>query len=251
MKNVFFVLGLLAACTVFAAADDMVLSFSTPGVDRYADGTKVLDGESYALIWTADGATFDGLTSECLPVSESNRLVIVASLAKFWKCPVTVLEISAEDAKQYEKGTFALYLLDTRVKGADGKVSLASYVNGRPQVVNSFGVSDADGNSVASASGVAGSINGASAVKLGAVGVYSQIDSPVITAMKIEGATIRLEVKGMSKAADYFVVPGVAPGSFAPAMDAQADGDGFIFEKPESPATFYKVIGVRKFAPAK
>lgn len=247
MNKYISLIGALLCATLFGAADDMVLSFSTPGVDRYADGTKVLEGESYALVWTADGATFEGLTSECLPVSESNKLVVVASLAKQWKCPVTVLEISAEDAKQYEKGTFALYLLDTRVKGSDGKVSLASYVNGRPQVVNSFGVSDADGNSVASASGVAGSINGVSAVKLGAVGVYSQIDPPAITAMKIGEATIRLEVKGMSMAADYFVVPGVAPGSFAPMMNADRDEEGFTFDKPGVPAQFYKVIGVRKF----
>lgn len=238
--------GMLLVGNAFAAADDMVLSFSTPGVDRYADGSRVREGESYALVWTAKGATFGGLTAECGPVAETDKLVLVASLAKRGRCPVTVLEISAEDAKQYENGTFALYLLDTRMNGADGKVAVATYVNGRPQVVNLFGASDADANGVAVAAGVAGSINGASAVKLGEVGVYSEIEPPVITALKIEGATIRLEVKGMSKAADYFVVPGDTPGSFAPAMNAQADDDGFTFEKPETPATFYKVIGVRK-----
>ena len=58
--------------------------------------------------------------------------------------------------------------------------------------------------------------NNATTVKLGEVGVYSEIEPPTITAMKIEGAAIRLEVKGMSEAADYFVVSGCTPGASAP-----------------------------------
>ena len=155
MNKYIALIGALLCATLFGAADDMVLSFSTPGVDRYADGRRVKDGESYALVWTAEGAEFKGLTSACEPVAETDRIVMVAPLAKGGKCPVTVLEI--------------------------------------------------------------------------------------------EGAAIRLEVKGMSEAADYFVVPGDTPGNFASAMDAKADAEGFTFEKPETPAAFYKVIGVRKF----
>lgn len=252
MKKLAFVFGLMAACAAFGAVDDMVLSFSTPGTDRYGDGTMVRDGESYALVWTAKGATFGGLSSECRTILPTDKLVMVASLAKFGRCPVTVLEIAAEDAKQYQGGTFALYLLDTRVKGANGKVALATYVDGLPKVVNALGAADAGSLGVGSGEVVAGHLNGVASVRLGEVGVYSQIEAPTITAIAIEGATIRLEVKGMSGAADYFVVPGSAPGSFAPAMDAKADGNGFTFEKPEdSDATFYKVIGVRKFDAAK
>ena len=251
MKKVFFAFVLLASCAVFAAADDMVLSFSTPGTDRYADGSRVKDGESYALVWTAEGSEFKGLTSACEPVAETDRIVMVAPLAKGGKCPVTVLEIAASEADQYKKGVFSLYLLDTRTKGSDGKTVLASYVNGRPQIVNSFGLSDADGSGINSGEVIAGSLVGASAVRLGEVGVYSEIEPPTITAMKIEGATIRLEVKGMSGAADYFVVPGDTPGSFTSAIDADHDEEGFTFEKPENPATFYKVIGVRNFDAAK
>ena len=157
-------IGALLCATLFGAADDMVLSFSTPGVDRYADGRRVKDGESYALVWTAEGATFGGLKSDCEPVAETDRIVMVAPLAKGGKCPVTVLEIAASEADQYKKGEFSLYLLDTRTKGADGKVTLASYVNGRPRVVNSFGLSDADGSGIDAGEVIAGSIVGASAV---------------------------------------------------------------------------------------
>lgn len=245
----------IAVCTSvfassFGAANDTVLSFSTPGPDRYADGSKVLNGESYALVWTADGATFGGLSSECRTLLATDKLVLVAPLAKYWKCPVTIIEISAADAAQYEGGSFALYLLDTRVRGSDGKISLAAYKDGRPQVVNSLGAADAE-DAVASADGVAGSIRTLSSVKLGAVGVYTEIERPTIAAMKIDGAKIKLEVKGTSPAADYYVVPGGTPASFSSALNAtlekKEDSAVFTFEKPEEPAEFYKVIGVRKF----
>ena len=234
------------------AVNDTVLSFSTTGVDRYADGSRVREGESYALVWTANGATFGGLTAECQPVAETDRLVLVAPLARRGRCPVTVVEIAADDALQYDGGTFALYLLDTRTKGADGRVVLAGYVNGLPKVVNSIGATDAAGKDLTSVEGVATGINAATAVKLGEVGVYSQIEAPQITAIEIKGAQIRLQVEGMSDAAEYFVVPGITPGSFAPALNAQADANGFTFEKPkDQDSTFYKVIGVRKFDAAK
>ena len=249
MNKLVLIVGIMFTAVAFGAANDMVLSFSTSGVDRYADGSRVREGESYALVWTARNAEFGGFTDGCRPVKDTDRLVMVAPLAKRGRCPVTVIEIAAAEAAQYEGGTFALYLLDTRVKGADGKVTLAAYVNGLPGVVNSAGASGANAGDVAAVKGVAGAMSSAGAVRLGEVGVYTEIESPVITGIKIEGATIKLEVKGMSEAADYFVVPGSAPGAFAPAMNAKADAEGFTFEKPkDGPAAFYKVIGVRKFA---
>ena len=247
MKKLVFLFAMAVAVAAFGAADDMLISFSTPGIDKYADGTRVKAGESYALIWTKDGATFGGLTDKCVPVADTDKIVMVAPLAKRGRCPLTVVEIAAEESKQYQDGTFSLYLLDTRTKGADGKVKAASYVNGFPQVVNSVGRTDADGSGVQLGERAKNTMYGASAVQLADVGVYTEICNPQITAIKVEGAKIRLEVKDMSEAADYFVVPGATPGNFAPAMNATADKTGFTFDKPKEPATFYKVIGVRKF----
>ena len=42
-------------------------SSSATGVSLFADGTTVLDGECYALVWTADGATFGGIAAEVTP----------------------------------------------------------------------------------------------------------------------------------------------------------------------------------------
>lgn len=249
MNKIICCFTMLFALVAFGAANDTVVSFSTPGIDRYADGSRVRKGESYALIWTKNGATFGGLTSGCLPKLETDKVVMVAPLATRGRCPVTVVEIDANDAAQYAGGTFSLYLLDTRVKGADGKVSLAQYANGLPQVVNSFGLSAGSTKDFAVVNGVDGGMTDGASVQLGDVGVYTEIASPEITAMKIEGATIKIKVEGMDKAAKYFVVPGSTPSKFAPALSTQPDSNGvFAFPKPKDDSVqVYKVIGVRNF----
>ena len=105
----------LFCSTLFAAQDDTLLTFSTPGPDKYADGSAVLNGESYAVVWTKDGATFGGLTAEGTVISENDKLVFIAPIAKDAHCPLSVLSISAGAMAQYENGSFSLYLLDTRV----------------------------------------------------------------------------------------------------------------------------------------
>lgn len=249
MKKILIAFALMAGLfQAFAAADDMIISFSTPGIDRYADGRRVMSGESYALVWTAKGATFGGLSSECVPLSATDKLVMVAPLAKRGRCPVTVVEIAASEASQYLNGTFSLYLLDTRTKGADGKVSISGYVNGLPQVVNSFGLANADGSGISAGSGISGNMYAGAPVNLADVGVYTEIEAPQITAIKVLGARIRLEVKGMSATADYFVVPAdILPGNAAPVMNSTVDAEGITFDAPEEPTAFFKVIGVRKF----
>ena len=56
MKRLTMMLGVAGlAVASFAAVDDTLISFSTPGPDKYADGTDVLAGECYALVWSKDG----------------------------------------------------------------------------------------------------------------------------------------------------------------------------------------------------
>ena len=54
---------LAIACVAGAGTDDTLIAFSTKGPDRYADGTTVLDGECYALVWSIDG-NFDGFSAD-------------------------------------------------------------------------------------------------------------------------------------------------------------------------------------------
>ena len=233
---------------LFAAANDVVLTFSTPGPDTYADGTTVLDGESYALVWTKAGATFGGIAADGKLLSENDKIVLVAGVAEGGKCPTTVFEIEAADFAAYEGGSFALYLLDTRVKDEEGNVSVAganALATTAPESVNAIGVA-ATASSSAESSPSPRTFTCATSVALANVGVHAKIDVPTITALKVEGETVSITVKDTSPTADYFVVPGTTPGSFAAALDAKQENGIFTFPKPKD-ATFFKVIGVRKF----
>ena len=239
-----------APICLFAAANDVVLTFSTPGPDTYADGTTVLDGESYALVWTKAGATFGGIAADGKLLSANDKIVLVAGVAEGGKCPTTVFEIEATDFAAYEGGSFALYLLDTRVKDAEGNVSVAganALATTAPESVNAIGLaSTSSSTSSSSLIPQTSSLTAGSAIALAAVGVHSKIDVPTITALKIEGETVSITVRDTSPTADYFVVPGTTPGSFATALDAKQENGIFTFPKPKD-ATFFKVIGVRKF----
>ena len=237
---------------LFAAANDVVLTFSTPGPDTYADGTTVLDGESYALVWTKVGVTFGGIATDGKLLSANDKIVLVAGVAEGGKCPTTVFEIEAADFAAYEGGSFALYLLDTRVKDAEGNVSVAganALATTAPESVNAIGLASTSTSSSTSSSSLipqTSSLTAGSAIALATVGVHSKIDVPTITALKVEGETVSITVKDTSPTADYFVVPGTTPGSFATALDAKQENGIFTFPKPKD-ATFFQVIGVRKF----
>ena len=53
------------ALAAMAGQDNLLMKFSTPGPDTYADGkTPVADGECYALVWVKKGATFAGFLAD-------------------------------------------------------------------------------------------------------------------------------------------------------------------------------------------
>lgn len=241
-------LSLLLPLSLLAEANDVVLTFATTGPDLYADGTPVLDGESYALVWTRAGATFGGIAADGALLSADDQFVLVAGVAEGGRCPTTVFEIDAADSAAYEGGSFALYLLDTRVKDADGTVSVAgadALALAAPEAVNAMGLAAAAASG-AESSPTPRTFVCAAPVDLGAVGALSRIDAPTITAIKVADETVSISVKGTSSIAEYFVVPGATPRSFAAALEARPEDGTFTFPKPKD-ATFFKVIGVRNF----
>ena len=101
MKKTIAALVALVSAAVFAGTDDLLITFSTPGTDRYADGSQVNDGETYALVWTPkDGG--------------ESRTVLLAPFAKNGRCVPTLFRISENTKSQYEDGVWSVYLLDTR-----------------------------------------------------------------------------------------------------------------------------------------
>ena len=253
MKQILLTATILAGALAFGAANDTILTFSTQGPDTYGDGSTVLDGERYALVWVKDGAAFAGLTADCKPLADTTKVIAVAPLAKGGRCPETVFEIDADYAETLKGGSFALYLLDTRVEKTELAKGEKLAVNAVGRVFrDSRGVRDdsdvrdsSDSNdSIVAAGGVA-SVK-AGAVSLATVGVYTEVDAPTIATMEVKGEKIELKVSGMVENHDYFVVPGSSPSDFMPALSTRPEGDTFTFNAPKD-APFFKVIGARKF----
>lgn len=226
------------AMGAFAAADDTLISFSTPGPDTYADGKPVLDGERYALVFQPAGTTGafaingDGTTV-------NGKVVLVAPLAKNGKCPPVVFEIDASDYEaNYKNGTFAVYMLDTRVKAdalyLPGVAGMTDFVNGFAAATQ-MTTASGQGNALA-----ATAVDGAS------VGVALEVESPTIASMKVANGKVTITVKGMSPAATYTVVSGTQIKDLSTEVPAKRDGDVFEVDADQAGA-FFKIKGQKNF----
>lgn len=170
----------LASAAVFAGANDLLIVFSTPGPDKYADGTTVLDGESYALVWTAD--------------SGEQKTLLALPLAKNGKCDPFVFIVDESDVAKYKGGTWGVYLLDTRdfAKDATGKTLAEIGEDGKPAVVNvTAAVKDGVANAKGFVSAMAKEGVAASAYDLAA----ANVPAPKVTGIKIVGANVIVTVK--------------------------------------------------------
>ena len=119
-----------------AGLDDTVLVFSTPGPDRYADGSVVADGECYALVWSPAGKAFSGFQADGTAVSPDDCVVLAAPLARDGRCPESLFQVPAEESAALEGGEWAVCLVDTR--RADGVP--AGTRDGAPLRVNRWGL---------------------------------------------------------------------------------------------------------------
>jgi len=193
------------ALFAFGDAANMLISFATPGPDKYADGATVLDGEWYALVWSADG-NFNGITPECTAVDPNDRVVIVAPLAKGGKCPFTVFQIDSQSVNYKTSGTYAVYLLDTR-NGA--KTSVAAAVAGKPVSVNGVQASE----QYTAKAATAGSVEpqGAASGAWGESVVAGEVKQPKITAFAVKGAKVSITVDDLLPAVKYNVKMGKSP----------------------------------------
>ena len=116
-KSVLFVMSAALAFAANAAQNDSLVTFSTKGPDKYADGTTVLDGECYALVWTPKGSA--GAVVAANGTVQGGEIVLTAPVAKNGRCPKVVFEVDAGlVASRYNDGTWNVYLLDTRRYGS-------------------------------------------------------------------------------------------------------------------------------------
>lgn len=172
----------------------VVVTVSSPGPDRYADGSLVADGESYALVAVNAGSAFGGFSADgALCDLENNSVLFVLPLAKDGRCPKTTVAIESTGVTRTE--SLKLVLLDTRAtvrSGAALRVDGWSVVS---QATASFGsVAEATADSVFRRSKVP-----------------SSVGMPRVTGFRREGADFVLRVEGTSNVLDYNVSAGDSP----------------------------------------
>lgn len=194
MKKTIAVLFALASAAVFAGANDLLIMFSTPGPDKYADGTTVLDGEYYALVWTsADGA---------------EEIVLSRGLAKDGKCDPFLFIVDENDATKYRNGAWGVYMLDTRNFVTGDGTTLSDLVDGKPVVNTKAAIKDG----IVNTSGFEAAIASTGV----AAGAYVDgIPTPEITGIKVEGAKVLVTVANTVPFAGYTLKSGADVQNFA------------------------------------
>lgn len=246
--NKFFAMVAVAGISAmgWAAQNDALLTFSTKGPDKYADGTTVLDGECYALVWTAKGNTFAGLDASGNPVSAADEVVLVAPVAKDGKCPVILFQIDVAKAEAMAGGSYGVYLLDTRVATANG-VKPTGTKSGKPALVNGYGLASETaafaGNQFASA--VEQESEDGQAVSAAAA-VPKNVKQPKIKAIRIEGDNVFLTVEnlpGFMRAQGGSDLNANEVQGAAQATDGNAASDVIlVMPKGDKQQGFFKVI---------
>lgn len=245
MKTIPFLLSVLvASMRLFAGVDDTCISFSTTGPDRYADGTVVLDGECYALVWSEDGK-FDGFAADGTPIDAKDRIVLCAPVARNGRCPRVLFQISAAQASELSVGRYAIYLLDTRVS-RDGTLETSGFGVGTPALVNGSGAASVP---VAAAGA---DVHVSTAEPAGGSGVVAETVAlapagriqPRIKGMKIEGDKVFLTVENLKGYMRVQSGPDIsAPTMTGAATTTSGGSEDVILVAPKSGSSgFYKVI---------
>lgn len=216
------------AGAAFAAANDVLITFSTPGPDTYADGATVADGETYALCWSQDFSNFK-ITSGGEAVG--GEIVLKAPVAKGGRCPTIVFEIDADYAAQkgYANGQWSVFLLDTRRFGANvPKVNTVGQVGGAVTV----------------GTGTVASLTGASATT-GTLADGVEVPQPEITGIRVADGYVYVTVKGTVPYLAYGLAEVATPGAEAEGVvDAQAgnaDEEITIVTPAKAGGAFFKV----------
>lgn len=130
------IFSVIAPLAVLAATDDYLLTFSTPGPDRYMDGTIVPDGECYALVWSPSGKAFSGFNADGTAASALDRVILAGPLALGGKCRDSIFQVPKAEYDALEGGTWSVCLVDTR--RANGVP--AGVKDGKPLRVNRWGI---------------------------------------------------------------------------------------------------------------
>ncbi len=253
MKRITALLLLAAAVpAVFGAIEDGVVRFSTPGVDRYADGTPVADGECYALVWSPAGSSFSGFNADGTVVSPLDRLVLAAPLALDGRCRETIFQVPADIYAALDGGEWTVCLIDTR--RADGFP--AGTANGMPRRVNRWAaVKSGVEVEPTAASGLRPAAARSAGARAMDEGVRARTLSsvpeaarhPTITAMDVSDGVATLLVADTVPYLTYTIESSETLGDFrrdkyADKMDGDADAEIVLETDAPSDCRFFRIM---------
>ena len=176
------------------SAEDQLITFRTTGIDTYQDGTTILDGECYVLVWSKAGKEFAGFNVNGTPCDAADRVVLVAPVARSGRCPRMTFDVPSETARALEGGTYSVCLVDTRVTNEAGVTELAGCdAQGRLTTVNAWGVARAAvaRASLASCSTLSVSTSAVTSVLAGAP---ESVPQPVVRGLEIVNGKVRLDL---------------------------------------------------------
>ena len=248
---------MISACA-FGSLQDKLARFSTPGPDRYADGSIVRDGECYALVWSPAGTAFAGFNADGTPVSSNDRVVLAGALAQDGKCRDAVFQIPAKEYAVLAGGEWAVCLVDTRnLAGVptgtqngkpvrvnrwgivSGGVEITTAASARPRLAATGGT-----RSVASDGG-----RGATALPVRAnnlSAVPPNLLPPQITAIEVGDGEVWLGVGGTVPYLSYTIMSGETPNDlkedyFSEVVDGDANSEIAIGTVKSVKRRFFKV----------
>ena len=248
---------ILSVLSSYGGMNDGVLCFSTPGPDRYADGSPVADGECYALVWSPSGSSFSGFNADGSPVSSRDRVVLAAPLAQGGRCRDSVFQVPAKEYEALKNGEWAVCLVDTRT--AEGtpagvKDNVPLRVNRWGGVDGSVTVSSADKLEPSAAAPAKGGrlLAAAAPSKAGVCAgtlsaVPDSVKPPTITGLEVlDSGEVWLEVADTVPFLSYTIISGSEPGnlqddSCAEVVDGTSGGKIFIGTAQSSDCRFFKV----------
>ncbi len=255
------IFSVIAPLAVLAATDDFpgdrLISFSSPGPDRYADGTIVPDGECYALVWSPAGKTFSGFNADGTAASDADRVVLAGPLALDGRCRDSIFQVPKAEYDALEGGTWSVCLVDTR--RANGVP--AGVKDGKPLRVNRWGVVNSGvtikpasasafpptGGTRLLASAAPATTRGAGVRAANLSTVPADAQSPTITAMDLSDGIVTLYVTDTVPYLSYTIESGPRLGLFA--IDGWADkvegndGSEIVLEtESTSPTRFFRII---------
>lgn len=208
-------LSFMSVTAVYAGTDNVVVQFTTVGPDTYADGTLVMDGECYALVWTPTGKIFGGINPDGTAVGDS-KVVFKAPFAKDGHCPNIMFQADQTYVNDnYPNGTWGVYLLDTRK--IDGKNNTAPDVG---NAVNGYRLIISDVKPFLSPNGAKGS---------GLPNNPAGIQPPTINDFKVINGMAYIFIKNTASDAMQNISAGQNPGTLAPTQQQPVlSGDGEI-----------------------